>query len=88
MNPVLLMILIGLAVVSTMVFLAGLLGAGRQEATYKAIFAWFVGAAVNAYTNVAGGAVLSNELGDFVLILGIPAALAFVLARFIKVKQP
>jgi hypothetical protein len=82
------MILIGLAVVSVMVLLAALLGAGRQEATNKAIFAWFVGAAVNAYTNVAGGALLANELGNFALILGIPAAAAFLLAHFIKVKQP
>lgn len=86
MNPVLLMILIGFGIVSVMVLAASLLGAGRQEAMTKAMLAWFVGAAVNAYTNVAGGALLANELGDFALTFGIPAALAFLLSRLVKMK--
>lgn len=80
------MILIGLCIVSVMVLAAGFLGAGKQEAWLKATFAWLVGAGVNAWMNVSDGAPLMNEISDFVLIFGIPAAAAYALSRLVKEK--
>lgn len=86
MNPVLMMILIGLGIVGTMVLAASFLGAGRREAFLKATFAWLVGAGVNSWMNVSNGAPLMNEISDFVLIFGIPAAAAYALSRLVKEK--
>lgn len=86
MNPVLMMILIGLGIVGTMVLAAGWLGAGKREASLKATFAWLVGAGVNAWMNVSNGAPLMDEISNFVLIFGIPAAAAYALSRLVKEK--
>jgi hypothetical protein len=86
MSSSIIMILSGLGVVSTIVLLAGILGAGRSEAWYKATFAWLVGAGVNAWMDVSAGAPLMQETTDFVLIFGIPVAAGFVLSRFLKDK--
>jgi hypothetical protein len=86
MNPTLMMILIGLGIVGTMVLAASFLGAGRREAFLKATFAWLVGAGVNAWMNVSGGAPLMDEISNFVLIFGIPAAGAYALSRLVKEK--
>ena len=86
MNPVLMMILIGLGIVGTMVLAVSFLGGGRSEAWFKATFAWLVGAGVNAWMNVSSGAPLMDELSNFVLIFGIPAAVAYALSRLVKEK--
>jgi hypothetical protein len=86
MNPTLMMVLIGLAIVSAMVLAVRLLGGDRSEAWFKATFAWLVGAGVNSWMNISNGAPLMNELSDFVLIFGIPAAAAYVLSRMVKEK--
>ena len=86
MNPVLMMILIGFGIVGTMVLAASFLGAGRREALLKATFAWLVGAGVNAWMNVSNGAPLMDEISNFVLIFGIPAAAAYALSRLVKEK--
>lgn len=80
------MILIGFGIVSAMVLAAGFLGAGRREAWLKATFAWLVGAGVNAWMNVSNGEPLMNEITNFVLIFGIPAAAAYALSRLVKEK--
>lgn len=87
MNPVFMMILIGFGIVSAMVLVAGFLGAGRREAWLKATFAWLVGAGVNAWMNVSNGEPLMNEITNFVLIFGIPAAAAYALSRLVKEKN-
>lgn len=87
MNSVLMMILIGFGIVSAMVLAAGFLGAGKQEAWLKATFAWLVGAGVNAWMNVSNGAPPMNEITNFVLIFGVPAAAAYALSRLVKEKN-
>jgi hypothetical protein len=86
MSSSIIMILSGLGVVSTMVLLANVLGAGRNEAWYKATFAWLVGAGVNTWMNVSGGAPLMQEIPGFVLIFGVPVAAGFALSRLLKNK--
>lgn len=85
MNSMLFMVMGGVAFVSVMVLAVSLMGGRRKDAVSKPIFAWLVGAGVNAAINLSNGAApLVDEMAAFVVIFGIPSAVAYGLSFLVK----
>jgi hypothetical protein len=85
MNSMLFMVMGGVAFVSVMVLAVSLMGGRRKDAVSKSIFAWLVGAGVNAAINLSNGAApLVDEMAAFAVIFGIPAAVAYGLSFLVK----
>jgi len=75
---------IGLGLLAVCVLVARLVGGAN--ATLKALLAfvplWFVGAAINMYIGVAeAGYTVADELPVFLVVFGVPAAIALLLWR-------
>jgi len=81
MSHIALVVVVGLVALAVFYFGAGLLG--RSAATGAALFIW-VWLAASILNGAAGvlraGIPLINEIGAFIPIFGIPAAIAWYLA--------
>lgn len=85
MEHIAILVLIGLAVVGVFVITAGMMGASRPAAARASIWTWCVAALANgAYGVFVTGLPPLNEISAFVPIFGIPAAVAYILARVLK----
>jgi len=85
MQHIAVLVLVGLAVVGVFVITAGLQGASRAAAARSSIAAWLMGSIANgAYGVFNAGIPVINEIGAFIPIFGIPAAVAYLLSRFLK----
>jgi hypothetical protein len=85
MHDILLLIAIGLVIVGIMLAVCMLLKLPRDQALGRAVFSWFVGAAIYTGLNISSGeASVLDELTKFFPIFGIPAAAAYGLSRFMK----
>lgn len=85
MHEILLLIAVGLVVVGLMIAICMLLKLPRDQALGRAVFSWFVGAAIYTGLNISSGEVsVLDELTKFFPIFGIPAAAAYGLSRLMK----
>lgn len=78
---IIMLVAIGLVVLAAFYFGASLFGRTRQTGAATFIWVWLAASLVNAFVGVArAGIPVINEIGAFVPIFGIPAALAWYLA--------
>jgi hypothetical protein len=71
----------GLVVLAAFYFGAGLVGKTGAAAAFAFIWVWLAAAIVNAIFGVVrAGIPVINEIGAFIPIFGIPAAIAWYLA--------
>lgn len=71
----------GLIVLALFFFVASFIGKGGPAGAYVFIWFWFVAALANGAIGVMrAGSPLLNEIGAFIPIFGIPAAIAWYLA--------
>jgi hypothetical protein len=84
MSHILMIVVAGLVALGVFAFGGHLLDgqAGMRRAVRVFIWVWLVASAVNAVFGVVqAGIPVINEIGAFIPIFGIPAALAWYLAR-------
>lgn len=85
MHEILLLIAVGLVIVCLMIAVCMLLKLSRDQALGRAVFSWFVGAAIYTGLNISSGeASFLDEVTKFFPIFGIPAAAAYGLSRLMK----
>jgi hypothetical protein len=85
MEHIAILVLIGLAVVGVFVITAGMMGASRPAAARVSLWTWLVAVIANgAYGVFIAGIPPVNEIGAFVPIFGVPAAIALGLSRYLK----
>jgi hypothetical protein len=78
---VLMFVVIGLVALAAFYFGAALFGRSGQTGAFVFIWAWLAASLVNGAVGVLrAGIPVLNEVGAFVAIFGIPAALAWYLA--------
>jgi hypothetical protein len=71
----------GLVVLAAFYFGAGLIGKTGAAAAFAFIWVWLAAAIVNAIFGVVRARIpIINEIGAFIPIFGIPAAIAWYLA--------
>jgi hypothetical protein len=78
---ILMLVVIGLVVLAVFLFGARLLNRSEKSGATTFIWVWLVASIINgAFGVMRVGIPIVNEIGAFVLIFGIPAALACYLA--------
>jgi hypothetical protein len=78
---VLMLVVVGVAVLAAFYFGAGLFGRSGQTGAFVFIWAWLAASLVNGAVGVLRiGVPVLNEIGAFIPIFGVPAALAWYLA--------
>jgi hypothetical protein len=78
---VLMFVVIGLVVLAAFYFGAALFGRSGQTGAFVFIWAWLAASLVNGAVGVLrAGIPILNEVGAFIPIFGIPAAVAWYLA--------
>ena len=78
---VLMFVIIGLVALAAFYFGAALFGRSGQTGAFVFIWAWLAASLVNGAVGVLrAGIPLLNEVGAFIPIFGIPAAVAWYLA--------
>jgi hypothetical protein len=78
---IVMLVVIGLVVLAAFYFGAGLLGRSGPTGAYVFIWTWLAASVVNGAVGVLrAGIPLVNEIGAFIPIFGIPAAVAWYLA--------
>jgi hypothetical protein len=78
---VLMLVVVGLVVLAAFYFGAALFGRTRQTGAAAFIWVWLAASIVNGCAGMAyAGIPLINEIGAFIPIFGVPAALAWYLA--------
>jgi hypothetical protein len=71
----------GLVALAVFYFGAGLMGRTREEGAARFIWVWLAASVLNAAVGITqAGIPLINEIGAFIPIFGIPAAIAWFLA--------
>ena len=78
---ILIVVVVGLVALAAFYFGAGVLGASRQTGAVVFIWLWLVASIINGAVGVMrAGIPVLNEVGAFIPIFGIPAAIAWYLA--------
>ena len=78
---IVMLVVIGLVVLAAFYFGAGLFGRSGPTGAYVFIWTWLAASVVNGTVGVVrAGIPLVNEIGAFIPIFGIPAAVAWYLA--------
>ena len=79
---ILMVVIGGLVALAVFYFSAGLTGRAGSAAAALFFWVWLVASILNGAVGVLkAGIPLTNEVGAFVVIFGIPAAVAWVLAH-------
>lgn len=79
---VLMLTAIGLIVLGAFALATPLVGRTRADGARLFIWIWLAASLVNACVGVfAAGIPIINEIGAFIIIFGVPAAIAWLLSR-------
>lgn len=77
---ILTLVVVGLVVLAAFYFGAALFGRTRQTGAAAFVWVWLAACLVNAFVGVTrAGIPVVNEVGAFIVIFGLPAALAWYL---------
>ncbi len=78
---ILTLVVVGLGALAAFYFGAALFARKRQTGAAAFVWVWLAASIVNAFVGVArAGIPVINEIGAFIPIFGVPAALAWYLA--------